>query len=86
MPVLYLICVTLQAVLRIARLHDDLLSAKDPVLTLRVAAAFCTLAVLSNIFRCQHPNHSTMQKYAHASSMNAQTEMKGMAYTIHACP
>jgi len=54
MPVLYLIwCVILQAVLRIARLHDDLLSAKDPVLTLRVAAAFCTLAVLSNIFRCQ---------------------------------
>ena len=35
-----------------ARLHDDLLSAKDPVLTLRLAGAFCILAVLSNIFRC----------------------------------
>ena len=38
--------------LRFAKLHDDLLSAKDPVLTLRLAAAFCMLAVLSNIFRC----------------------------------
>ena len=42
----------LQAVLRFAKLHDDLLSAKDPVLTLRLAAAFCMLAVLSNVFRC----------------------------------
>ena len=42
----------LQAVLRFAKLHDDLLSAKDPVLTLRLAAAFCMLAILSNVFRC----------------------------------
>ena len=40
-----------QAVLRLAKLHDDLLSAKDPVLTLRLAGAFCILALLSNVFR-----------------------------------
>ncbi len=44
-------CVCTQAVLRLATLHDDLLSAKDPVLTLRLAGAFCMLAVLSNVFR-----------------------------------
>lgn len=42
-----------QAVLRLARLHDDLLAAKDPVLTLRLAGALCMLAVLSNVFRCR---------------------------------
>ena len=41
-----------QAVLRVAQLHDDLLSAKDPVLTLRLAGGCCALALLSNIFRC----------------------------------
>jgi hypothetical protein len=42
-----------QAVLRVAQLHDDLLSAKDPVLTLRLAGGCCALALLSNIFRCR---------------------------------
>ena len=43
----------MQAVLRVAQLHDDLLSAKDPVLTLRLAGGCCALALLSNIFRCR---------------------------------
>lgn len=41
----------MQVVLRIAKLHDELLSAKDPVLTLRLAASLCMLGLLSNIFR-----------------------------------
>ena len=39
-------------VLKGARWHDDLLAAKDPVLTLRLAGGLCLLALLSNVFRC----------------------------------
>ena len=35
-----------------AKWHDELLAAKDPVLTLRLAGGLCLLALLSNIFRC----------------------------------
>ena len=41
-----------QVVFKVARWHDDLLAAKDPVLTLRLAGGLCLLALLSNIFRC----------------------------------
>ncbi|CAK0770026.1 hypothetical protein CVIRNUC_003726 [Coccomyxa viridis] len=39
-----------QVVFKVARGHDDLLAAKDPVLTLRLAGGLCLLALLSNIF------------------------------------
>lgn len=39
------------AVLSAANAHDRFLAARDPVLTLRIAAAFSALSVLSSIFR-----------------------------------
>ena len=52
-----------QVVFKVAKWHDELLAAKDPVLTLRLAGGLCLLALLSNIFRCLYLPGKACQNY-----------------------
>ena len=55
-------CLYVQAVHKLALWHDDFLSARNPVLTLRVAAALSAASILGSYFR-----HMLMRQVVHLS-------------------